>query len=78
MRVTICFTSWVQYPYARTNVAMPCMFFVLLLAYGDCPDDELLLTLHVEEGCLLPVFLSCSASPPQSYTSTLVTPAHCI
>ena len=39
--------------------------FVLLLACGDCPDDGLLLSLHFEEGSLLPVVLSCSVSPPR-------------
>ena len=34
--------------------------FALLLACGDCPDDGWLLSLHFEEGSLLPVLLSCS------------------
>ena len=38
--------------------------FVLPLACGDCPDDGLLLSLRFEEGSLLPMLLSCSASPP--------------
>ena len=38
--------------------------FVILRACGDCPDDGLLMPLRFEEGSLLPMLLSCSASPP--------------
>ena len=37
---------------------------VLFLACEDCPGDGLLFSLHLEEGSLLLMPLSCSASPP--------------
>ena len=68
MRVTKMFyvvAALLVYPY-KCSYAMHDI--VLLSACGDCPDSGLLLTHHIEEGCPLPVLLSCSASQPRSYT----------